>query len=424
MNTESETSSIQIMTLAPGHFHAGLIHKDMYAEVDSTLNIFAPEGPELADFLGRVAGYNTRSENPTAWKLEVELSDQPLNAMLNKKPGNVMVVAGKNDVKIDYVLEAIKNGVHVYADKPLVIDEVGFEKLEQAFELAESNDLLLYDIMTERYEITSLLQKELSQYESLFGSQEKGSIDNPGISKESVHYFFKYVSGQPLVRPAWFFDSSVEGNGLVDVTTHLVDLIQWSLFPEQRLTFDDVEMQKARLWPTVVSDTQFAEVTGQELGDPSLDVLANGEMNYTLRGVHAKVRVAWDFKAPQGAGDTHYSIMRGTKANLIIQQGKEEDYVPQLYVELLDKQVEVLSEVVNLTLQEKYPGIALREVAAGKYQVSIPESYRVGHEAHFGQVTEQFLNYFKAGKIPEWEKSYMRVKYFTTTQASKLAQKK
>ena len=116
-----------------------------------------------------------------------------------------MMVAGKNDKKIDYILEAVQNGIHVYADKPLVINREGFEKLKQAFAIAKEKDLLVYDIMTERFEITTLLQKELSQIPEVFGELEKGSPDNPAITKESVHHFFKYVSGVPLVRPDWFF---------------------------------------------------------------------------------------------------------------------------------------------------------------------------------------------------------------------------
>ena len=50
--------------------------------------------------------------------------------------------------------------------------------------------------------------------------------------KESVHHFYKIVSGSPVIRPAWFFDTSQQGEGIVDVTTHLVDLIQWGCFPD------------------------------------------------------------------------------------------------------------------------------------------------------------------------------------------------
>ena len=66
------------------------------------------------------------------------------------------------------------------------------------------------------------------------------------------------------------------------------------------------------------------------VNDTILNVYSNGEINYTIKGVHAKVSVTWKYKAPEGAGDTHYSIMRGTKANLIIRQGAEQQYKPTL----------------------------------------------------------------------------------------------
>jgi len=47
---------------------------------------------------------------------------------------------------------------------------------------------------------------------------------------ESVHHFFKEVSGKPLIRPAWFFDVRQQGEALPDVGTHLVDLVQWMCF--------------------------------------------------------------------------------------------------------------------------------------------------------------------------------------------------
>lgn len=418
------------MSLDPGHFHAGLIHKSMYPQVDSTVYVFAPDGPELEDYLKRIKGYNMRDVSPTAWKLNLEKGDDFLDKMISKKPGNVMVVAGKNDRKIDYISAAISNGIHVYADKPLVINQEGFIKLQKAFEEASQKGLLLYDIMTERFEISSILQKELSMIPEIFGELEKGSPENPAITKESVHHFFKYVSGQPLVRPDWFFDVEVEGEGIVDVTTHLVDLIQWEAFPEMVLDTSDINMISAKRWATPLTLEQFKVVTGKsefpeflkkDLKNEMLQVFCNGEMNYTLKGKHAKVSVIWNFQAPDGAGDTHYSLMRGTKANLIIRQGKDENYIPTLYVQLFDDQDKALKEALSTTLQEKYPGLGLEKLPHGDYKVQIPDSYHVGHEAHFAQVTEKFLEYLENGKMPEREVPNMIVKYYTTTKALEMA---
>ncbi|WP_339751650.1 putative oxidoreductase C-terminal domain-containing protein [Algoriphagus aquimarinus] len=427
------TSEITIMSLDPGHFHAGLIHKSMYPQVDSTVYVFAPEGAELKDYMNRLAGYNNREEDATAWNLQVSTGDDYLEKMISTKPGNVMMVAGKNDRKIDYISAAISNGINVYADKPLVINKSGFQKLVKTFEEAGKKDLLLYDIMTERFEISTILQKELSLVPDVFGELEKGTLDNPAITKESVHHFFKYVSGNPLIRPDWFFDTDIEGTGIVDVTTHLVDLIQWEAFPGVTLDTTDVQMQTAKLWSTDLDLDQFKLVTGKaefpdflqkNVSNNKLSVNSNGEMNYTLKGVHSKVSVIWNYQAPEGAADTHYSMMRGTKANLIIQQGAAENYVATLYVELLDGQDEALTSLVKEKLQDRFPGLDLEKISTGKYKVIIPSTYHNGHEAHFAQVTEKYLEYFTQKNMPSWEVPNMIVKYFTTTEALVKAEKK
>ncbi len=107
--------------------------------------------------------------------------------------------------------------------------------------------------MTERFEVSTGLQKAFFMSSEIFGSLINGSEEEPAISKLSVHHFFKYVSGQPLVRPAWFFDINEEGEGIVDVTTHLVDLIQWEAFPNQIIDRSDIEMVSAKRWPTVIA---------------------------------------------------------------------------------------------------------------------------------------------------------------------------
>ncbi len=69
-----------------------------------------------------------------------------------------------------------------------------------------------------------------------------------------------------------------------------------------------------------------------KLNDSLLKIWSNGEINYTIKGIHAKVNVVWNYQTESGS-DTHYSIMRGTKANLVIRQGKEENFKPVLYIE-------------------------------------------------------------------------------------------
>jgi hypothetical protein len=158
------------------------------------------------------------------------------------------------------------------------------------------------------------------------------------------------------------------------------------------------------------------------VNDSILKIYSNGEINYTLKGVHAKVSVIWRYKAPEGAGDTHYSIMRGTKANLIIRQGAEQQYKPTLYIEPIGNDAAYESTVTGQvkSLQQKYPGIELKKLAKG-WEVTIPEKYKEGHESHFARVTEKFLEYLKNKNMPAWEVPNMLAKYYTTTKAIEMA---
>ena len=67
-----------------------------------------------------------------------------------------------------------------------------------------------------------------------------------------------------------------------------------------------------------------------------------------------------------------------------------------------------------------YPGVDVKRRARG-WEVVVPEPYHVGHEAHFGQVTEEFLGYVANGALPAWEVPNMLAKYCTTTRALALA---
>lgn len=428
--SEPETANtVRLITLDPGHFHAALVQKSMYDNVDSVVHVYAPEGPDLQLHLNRIESFNTRAENPTRWKEEVYTGPDFFEKMLADRKGNVVVLSGNNEQKTEFIMQSLQAGFHVLADKPMVISQEDFGLLEQAFEVAEDKDLLLYDIMTERYEITTMLQRELSMIPAIFGELEKGTPDNPAIVKESVHHFYKYVAGQVLTRPAWFMDVRQQGEGLVDVTTHLVDLVQWACFPEQVINYpDDIEITSARRWPTAMTKEEFKAITKQDdfpaylrpdVKDSVLQVYSNGEINYQIKDVNAKVSVIWNYRAAEGAGDTHYSIMRGSKANLIIRQGAEQQYRPTLYLEPIgknDNYAAELSEAFKI-VQQKFPGIELKPLETGGWEIIVPDQYHNGHEAHFAQVTERFLQYLQRGDMPRWEVPNMLAKYYTTVTA-------
>ncbi|MGQ9620261.1 MAG: putative oxidoreductase C-terminal domain-containing protein [Bacteroidales bacterium] len=422
-----ELQMVKIMTVDPGHFHAALVQKTMYDKVSPDVYVYAPAGPDLDQHLARINSYNTRAENPTRWNEIVYTGNDFFEKMIADKPGNVVVLSGNNKKKADYILSSIKAGFNVLADKPMVITPEDFPKLEEAFRIAEENGLLLYDIMTERYEVTTILQKELSQKKEIFGELTDGSLNEPAVTKESVHHFSKIVSGSPLIRPAWFFDVGQQGEGIVDVTTHLVDLVQWECFPEIILKKEDVNMIAARRWPTILTRDEFTGVTGlddypeylsKDIKDEKLYVYSNGELIYQLRGKWAKVSVEWRYRAPEGGGDTHFSIMRGTGCDLVIRQTASEKFVPTLYVENIKGSVDDFTTKLKAALSSlPYENLTVDNTSKNVLRINVPDKYRVSHEEHFAQVTEKFLGFLKAGKMPEWEVSGMITKYYTTTSA-------
>jgi len=433
--SHAETEApFRLITLDPGHFHAALVQKKMVPGVSPEVRIFAPEGPDLDLHLERVRSFNQRADDPTNWDLKIHTGPDFLEKMLAAKSGNIVVLAGNNRDKTRYILESVKAGLHVLADKPMAINPEGLKMLEEAYRIAAEKDLLLLDIMTERFEITTMMQKEFSRHQEVFGVLDKGTPDDPSITKESVHHFSKLVNNLPLQRPPWFFDPAQQGEAIVDVTTHLVDLVQWESFPEEIIKDSDVKMISAKSWDTGITKDQFRKVTKLDEwpdylkpmvgGDGVLRTPANGAFTYTLRGVHAKISVLWNFEAPAGTGDTHDSLMRGTKCSLHIRQGSAQAYKPVLYIEpRADVDAASWKTALDKAAAEiatKYPGVTLKDLG-GRYEVVIPDSYKAGHEAHFAQVAERFLGFLKNGGTPEWEVPNTLAKYRTIMQAYQMS---
>ena len=423
-------SQVTLITLDPGHFHAALVQKTQYAQVSPDVYVYSPGGSELEEHLAKIKAYNTREEDPTAWNEVIYQGDDFLEKMIEEKKGNVMVTAGNNAKKTEYIKKTLDAGINVLADKPMAIDSKNFGLLEECFRTAEKKGIVLYDIMTERFEITSMLQKEIARIPEIFGEQVQGTPEDPGIMMESVHCFYKNVSGKALTRPAWFYDVAQQGEGIADVMVHLVDLVQWECFPEQAIDYrKDVEVTSASHWSTDLTAAEFKKSTGldefpeflqKNVKDGVLEVFANGEINYTLKGLCAKVRAIWDYE-PASGGDTHFAIRRGTKAALAIRQTEAENYVPELYIEPVGEcSFEEMTDAFE-PIAKKYPGVELKLQDDGRILVAIPQSYRNGHEAHFGQVTENFLDYLANGTMPSWEVPCMIAKYYITTKGWELA---
>jgi predicted dehydrogenase len=427
--------SLRIVTLDPGHFHAALPHRETYPDVDPRVNIYAPLGPDLIEHLKRVGRFNLRPENPTAWRLEVHTSPDFLDRFRKERAGNVVVISGRNRGKIDYVQAAIGAGFHALVDKPWILRSEDLPKLEAVLGQAENKRRIAFDMMTERFEITTILQKELVQDPEIFGTVQPGSADRPAVYMESVHHLMKTVAGAPNLRPTWFFDREQQGEGVNDIGTHLVDLIPWTLWPGQGVDPKrEIQILSSQRWPTLITRANFQRVTGEkdfpadlrkDLKDDTLEYFCNTLVTYTVRGVHTKLNIIWDWEAPAGTGDSHYAYYRGTRARIEVRQGKAEGHRPETYVvpnEARDHPGILVALGKRLgALQSKYPGVSLEQRAAD-ILIKIPDRLRTTHEEHFAEVARAFFGYVKNPKtFPAWEKQHMLAKYHVTTRAADLS---
>lgn len=425
---------VNFVEINPGHFHAALVLNRSYPEANKEVRVYAPKGVELDAHIALVNGFNSRKQNPTSWKEVVYTGEDFLQkAISESKKGDVVILAGRNDLKPDYFLAAAKAGLHVVADKPMGIDDVAFSKLEETLKVAKENGVIVDDVMTERHEIFTMIQRELVRSPLVYGEQLKGTPEEPAIEKVSVHHFCKLVDGKPLKRPAWYYDVTKQGAGIADVTSHLVDIVQWSAFPGVKLSREDVNVVSARAWDTPISAKQYEMSTGCKVwpeylkskvdSNNVLQCEANGEFTYLLKGIAVKVSVVWNFIAEPGSGDTHSSIMRGTRSTVYITQNASTNFRPALFVKANKGEDKTLFaaalKAAVADIAKTYPGIEVGEEKDGQWRIVIPKSYDIGHEAHFSQEVEEFLSWLKNGTRPDWEAPNLEVKYWTIHQAWK-----
>jgi predicted dehydrogenase len=413
------TSLIQLVTLAPGHFHAALVQKEMLPGIDPHVVVYGPSGEDLDAHLERISRFNSRSERPTAWQLDVRAGDDWLERFRAERPGNVAVIAGRNRSKIDLILEAVSLGYCVLADKPWIVVAEDFPKLERVFAEADRRGVFAWDIMTERFEATTCVQRELMNDPEVFGELITGSAGEPALEFESVHYLSKQVAGVPLRRPAWWFDPEIAGDALADVGTHLADLAIWLAFPKEAIDYKhDIEFVSADRWSTPVDRDSFSEITGLAGFPPELSHLidgdhlayhGNGTLLYRLASRFVRLTALWGVRANGPEGDTHLAIARGSRATIKVQHDAAIGPGPQVFV----IPVNTADNPVLISAVERHrPAINLGD----RIHVPVAACERSGHESHFASVVREFIKYFNdRSLIPSWERPNLLAKYHVTT---------
>ena len=419
-------AKLGLIVVDPGHFHAALAQKEMYPNVAETVHVYAPVGPDLVDYLTRIARFNTRAEAPTTWQLEIHAGADFLDRMVGEKPGDVAILAGRNHEKIGMVARAIDAGLHVLSDKPMIIRRAHLPMLAVVLQEAANKGLVIQDMMGGRQEITRMLTRLLHADPEIFGEQIAGSPSEPGVAMTSVHHLMKLVAGVPNPRPPWYFDVHQQGDALADIGTHLADRVHGTLFPDRALDcHQDIAIGAVRRWPTMINLAQFRQVTGEPdfpaylgatVAGGTLAYHCNAHLDYAVRGVHVGLDMVWEMVEPPGGGDSHTEIWRGTNARIELRHGPAEGWKAQLYVVPLGD-IERALERRIVALAETYPGLGLERRDAA-WRIVIPDALRISHDTQFHELTKAFLaRVERKDALSAVEQANLLAKYHVTTAA-------
>src|SRR5258707_14307102 len=109
-STSSVMRETSLVIVDPGHFHATLVQAEMYPGLSPRVLVHAPLGPDLIDYLSRIARYNRQPEAPTDWRLDVHAGPDFLARMRDEPPGGVAFFSGRNRGKIEGIIPALEPG--------------------------------------------------------------------------------------------------------------------------------------------------------------------------------------------------------------------------------------------------------------------------------------------------------------------------
>src|SRR5207247_2407248 len=101
-------------------FTGASIQKPLDPPSFASIRVDGPVASDVIEYLNRIGRFNTRKENPTSWEIELHTGPDFFERMLRERPGNVVILTGRNRPKIDRIQASVKDGLHVLADKPWI----------------------------------------------------------------------------------------------------------------------------------------------------------------------------------------------------------------------------------------------------------------------------------------------------------------
>ena len=226
--------------------------------------------------------------------------------------------------------------------------------------------------MTERFEITSVLQRELVNDPAVFGEPVAGHAGGA-----------RRVHGERAPPDEGGGGSAQHPAGVVlrhrasRARASTTSARTWSTscsgpcFRTRRIDYRrDVKVLAAQRWPTDDPRSRLpARDRRSRRSRPRCQrtsrtarssTTATRSVTYRLRGTHVTLNVIWDWEAPEGGGDTHFARYRGALSAIEVRQTRADGFRPELYVVAGDaarrRSVRAALERKIAALQRTYPG--------------------------------------------------------------------
>ena len=148
----------------------------------------------------------------------------------------------------------------------------------------------------------------------------------------------------------------------------------------------------------------------------------NAELSFRLAGVTVALDTRWDLSTPAGGGDTHRTVIRGTRAEIRVEQGPVTGFRRRLTVvpHLDTDRVRAALDRVVAAWQGEHPGIAVSSADPG-WEIRVPGRLDAGHESHFPLVLAEFLDLVDRGGAPPALAADTLAKYVLLARASAAA---
>ena len=194
-----------------------------------------------------------------------------------------------------------------------------------------------------------------------------------------------------------------------------------------------LQIVAARCWPTLVPREVFARVTGLPDFPPVLDGLvsaqgleyfANARLAFRCGGVLVETSTRWELTEPAGGGDAHRAHLRGTRADIHVEQSAATGWRRRFVVKPTRDPTAVEGALRRCVAdwQARLPGLEITRAPDG-WELSIPAALRTPHESHFPRALDEFLGYVERGEWPAHRVADTLAKYELLAQARVLAKR-